>query len=54
VVVTLEGRIVEEGAAVDVPAEPRPDYTRNLVAACPTIESDSLRSALESREEAVT
>ena len=54
VVVMLEGRIVEEGAAADVLAEPRHDYTRNLVAACPTIESDSLRSALESREEAVT
>ncbi len=54
VVVMLDGRIVEEGAAADVLAEPRHDYTRNLVAACPTIESDSLRSALESREEAVT
>ena len=54
VVVMLQGRIVEEGAAVDVLANPQHDYTRHLVAACPTVESDSLRSALESREEAVT
>ncbi len=52
IVVMLEGRIVEEGAAADVLTHPRHDYTRNLVAACPTIESDSLRSALDSREEA--
>ncbi len=52
VVVMLEGRIVEEGSAVDVLAEPQHAYTRNLVAACPTIESDSLRSALANREEA--
>ncbi len=51
VVVMLEGRIVEEGSAVDVLAEPQHAYTRNLVAACPTIESDSLRSVLENREE---
>ncbi|ANH39274.1 Oligopeptide transport ATP-binding protein OppF [Nocardioides dokdonensis FR1436] len=53
VVVMLEGRIVEEGSAVDVLAEPQHAYTRNLVAACPTIESDSLRSALANREEAL-
>ena len=52
VVVMLEGRIVEEGAAADVLADPQHEYTRNLVLACPTIESDSLRSALDSREEA--
>ncbi len=53
-VVMLEGRIVEEGAAADVLTRPQHDYTRNLVAACPTIESDSLRSSLESQKEALT
>jgi len=53
VVVMLQGRIVEEGRAVDVLAEPRHEYTQNLVAACPTVASDSLRVALESREEAI-
>lgn len=53
VVVMLQGRVVEEGAAESVLADPQHDYTRNLVAACPTIESDSLRSALDIREEAL-
>lgn len=53
VVVMLEGRIVEEGSAEDVLVAPRHEYTQNLVAACPTIESDSLHVASQSREEAV-
>ena len=54
IVVMHEGRIVEEGAAAEVLTRPQHDYTRNLVAACPTIESDSLRSSLESQEESLT
>lgn len=54
VVVMLQGRIVEEGSAADVLASPQHEYTQNLVAACPTVESDSLRFALQSREEAIT
>ncbi len=53
-VVMFEGRIVEEGASADVLKHPQHDYTRNLVAACPTIEGESLRSSLGSREEALT
>ena len=53
VVVMLQGRIVEEGIAADVFAAPQHEYTQNLVAACPTVDSDSLRTALETREEAV-
>ncbi len=52
VVVMLQGRIVEEGSAVDVLTSPQHEYTQNLVAACPTVESDSLRAVLEDREEA--
>ncbi|MDI6910934.1 ABC transporter ATP-binding protein [Nocardioides sp.] len=51
VVVMLQGRIVEEGTAAEVLAAPQHEYTQNLVAACPTVESDSLRFALQSREE---
>lgn len=50
VVVMLEGRIVEQGAAAEVLAAPQHDYTRNLVAASPTVESESLRSALANRQ----
>lgn len=53
VVVMLQGRIVEEGITADVLATPQHEYTRNLVAASPTIEGDSLRIALESREESL-
>ncbi len=52
VVVMLEGRIVEDGRAADVLVAPRHEYTQNLVAACPTVDSDNLRFALESRKEA--
>ena len=54
VVVMLQGRVVEEGLAGEVLTEPRHEYTRNLVAASPTVESDSLRIALSSREEVVS
>ncbi len=50
VVVMLEGRIVEQGRAGDVLAAPQHEYTRNLVEASPTVESESLRSALAIRQ----
>ncbi len=54
VVVMLRGRVVERGPAEQVLTAPRHDYTRELVAASPSVDSENLRSSLPSREETLT
>ncbi len=54
VVVMLRGRVVERGPAAQVLSEPRHDYTRELVAASPSVGSENLRSLLPSREDSLT
>lgn len=53
VVVMLHGRVVEEGPTDSVLAEPTHEYTQTLLAASPTVESESLRLALADREESI-
>ncbi|MFC6286930.1 ABC transporter ATP-binding protein [Nocardioides sp. GCM10027113] len=54
VVVMLRGRVVERGLAEQVLTDPRHDYTRELVAASPSVDSENLRSLLPSREDSLT
>lgn len=49
VMVMLHGRIVEEGATLDVYRSPSHDYTRNLIAAIPRVNDESgVRASVQS------